>query len=79
VEEVGRPLVIMPWVALAWGTKSGSTSNFRWAWKQTPAGGTLLSSPALSGPSVDWQPVGTANPATLPATGSAQYFRVQVP
>jgi len=44
----------------------------------SPAEGTLLSSPALTGPNVDWQPVGTANPAIVPITGSAQYFRVQV-
>jgi hypothetical protein len=37
-----------------------------------------LSSPALSGPAVKWQLAGTANPATVPETGTSQYFRVQV-
>jgi len=44
----------------------------------TPAGGTLLASPALAGPTKDWQPVGTANPsAPILITGTPQYFRVK--
>jgi len=43
----------------------------------TPAGGTLLASPALTGPNVDWQPVGTANPAVITVTGATQFFRVK--
>lgn len=43
----------------------------------TPAGGTLWASPALTGPNVNWQPVGPANPATIPITNSAQFFRVK--
>ena len=45
----------------------------------TPSGGTLWSSPALGlGPRVDWQPIGPANPAIVPLSGSAQFFRVHV-
>lgn len=54
-----------------------SSGNVTVSW--TPAGGTLMASPALSGPTVDWQPVGTANPATVPVTGATQFFRVRVP
>ena len=50
-----------------------ATGNITVSW--TPAGGTLLSSPAL-GAAADWTTVGTANPATIPITGKAQYFRV---
>ena len=56
-------------------TRSG-TSNVSISW--TPGGGTLLSSPAISGASVDWQPVGTANPAVIAVGAAPQYFRVQV-
>jgi regulation of enolase protein 1 (concanavalin A-like superfamily) len=54
-----------------------SGGNFIVSW--TPAVGTLWSSPALSGPSVNWTQVGTANPATIPITGAGQFFRVSNP
>ncbi len=51
--------------------------NVRVSW--SPVGdGILMSSPAVFGPNVDFQPIGTANPAVIPVTGSAQYFRVVV-
>jgi len=53
---------------------AGGTLTISWA----PAEGTLESSPAITGPLVNWQPVGAANPAVIPITGSAQYFRVVV-
>ena len=54
---------------------TASSGNMVISW--TPVGGTLMASPALSGPGVDWVPVGTANPATIPMTGTAQFFRVR--
>jgi regulation of enolase protein 1 (concanavalin A-like superfamily) len=54
---------------------SGGNLIVRW----TPAGGTLWSSPALSGPGENWTQVGTANPATVPITGPAQFFKVSNP
>lgn len=56
---------------------AAAAGNISVSW--TPAGGTLFASPALSGPGVDWQPIGTANPALIPVTGAAQFFRVRVP
>jgi len=44
----------------------------------TPTSGMLLDSPALVGPGVNWQPVGAGGTVTLPATGSAMFFRVVV-
>lgn len=41
----------------------------------TPAGGTLQSSPVV-GPGATWAPVGTGNPATIPVSGAARFFRV---
>ena len=57
-------------------TSAGDQSKITISW--SPNEGTLMSSPAVRGPNVDWQPVGTANPAVLPITGSAQFFRVKV-
>jgi len=54
-----------------------SGSNLIVSW--TPAAGTLWSSPALSGPSENWTQVGTANPATVPIKGPAQFFKVSNP
>jgi len=47
----------------------------------TPNTGHLESSPALSGPGMNWQPVagGTGGTATVPATGSGMFFRVVTP
>ena len=55
-------------------TVTPGTGNISISW--TPTGGTLLSSPVL-GSGASWTPVGTANPATVPTTGSAMFFRVQ--
>jgi hypothetical protein len=63
------PVTVGPTIT---ATKSGSNINISW----TPAGGTLLGSPAL-GAGANWQPIGTANPASVPITGAAQFFRVQ--
>ena len=53
--------------------RSGSKVLISWA----PAGGTLLSSPAL-GAKANWQPVANpANPMTVPIGHGAQYFRVR--
>ena len=41
----------------------------------TPAGGTLQSSPTV-GQGAAWTAVGTANPATIPVSGTAKFFRV---
>lgn len=54
---------------------SGHNVTISW----TPAGGHLMSSPALSGPGVNWQTVGTSNPATVPIGSGTQFFRVVVP
>ena len=59
---------------LAAGISSG---NVVISW--SPAGGHLEASPALSGPGVDWQPVGSSNPATVPLGPGNQYFRVVTP
>jgi hypothetical protein len=45
----------------------------------TPTGGHLESSPALSGTGVNWQTVGTANPATVTIGTGSMYFRVVSP
>lgn len=50
---------------------SGSNISISW----TPTGGTLQSSPTV-GPGATWTPVGTANPATVPISGSTKFFRV---
>lgn len=52
-------------------TMSGANIVFSW----TPLGGTLQSSPIV-GPGATWTPVGTANPATVPASGDTKFFRV---
>jgi len=56
------------------------TITFTW----TPTGvGTLYSSPALTGPSEDWEPVtngtGTAGAITVPLGSGPLFFRVHVP
>ena len=45
----------------------------------TPAVGRLLASPALTGPLVDWQQVGSGGSASILITGTAQFFRVVNP
>jgi hypothetical protein len=56
---------------------SQSGGNVIVSW--TPAGGTLQVSPALTGPAVNWQPAGTANPAIVPIGTGPQFFRVVNP
>ncbi len=51
---------------------SGQNIVISWA----PSGGTLQSTPALGG---TWTAVGTANPATIPMSGNAMFFRVSNP
>lgn len=41
----------------------------------TPSGGTLLSSPSV-GSGAAWTTVGTSNPATVPVSGNAKFFKV---
>ncbi len=53
-------------------TLSGANIVISW----TPSGGTLQSTPALGG---TWTAVGTANPATVPMSGNAMFFRVSSP
>jgi hypothetical protein len=53
-----------------------SAGNIIISW--TPTGGTLWSSPAL-GSAANWTAVGTANPAPIPISGPAKYFRVRNP
>ena len=53
-------------------TTSGGNLVISW----TPAGGHLQSSTALGG---SWTDAGTANPATIPMTGAAKFFRVVNP
>ena len=55
----------------------GSNIVITWA----PAVGRLLSSPAITGPTVDWLPVagGTGGSATIPLTGAPVFFRVVNP
>jgi hypothetical protein len=45
----------------------------------TPTGGHLESSPAISGAGVNWQPVGSSNPASIPLGAGSQFFRVVNP
>ena len=54
-----------------------SGNNLIVSW--TPAGGHLESSPALSGPGVNWQSLGTANPATIPINSGSQFLRAVNP
>lgn len=56
---------------------SHSGSNLVISW--TPTGGRLESSPALVGAGVNWQPVGSSNPATVPIGPSTMFFRVISP
>jgi hypothetical protein len=50
---------------------SGDSIVISW----TPIGGTLQTSTSL-GPGETWSTVGTANPATVPISGNAKFFRV---
>ena len=54
---------------------SGANVIVSWA----PVGGHLEASPAISGPGVNWQPVGSSNPATIPAGPGTRFFRVVNP
>ena len=56
-------------------TLAGNQITVTW----TPNAGRLLASPALTGPNVNWQQVGTGGSVTLPVTGSALFFRVANP
>jgi hypothetical protein len=56
-------------------TTSGGNINISWS----PAGGHLESSPAVAGAGVNWQNLGTSNPATIPIGAGPQYFRVVNP
>jgi hypothetical protein len=56
---------------------TGSNITITWI----PAAGQLLSSPALTGPNMNWQPVagGTGGSVTIPITGSSMFFKVSTP
>ena len=58
-------------------TISGGSLNVTW----TPNVGRLLSSPAVSGPGVNWQPVagGTAGSVSVSLSTTPKFFRVQIP
>jgi hypothetical protein len=56
-------------------TPAGANVSISW----TPAGGHLEASPAVAGPGVNWQNVGTANPAIVPIGVGPQFFRVVNP
>ena len=56
-------------------TVSSGKINITW----TPAVGRLLGSPALTGALEDWVQVGTGGSASIPMTGTAQFFRVVNP
>jgi len=72
----GTPLstvVPAPIVAtIATITRSGTTVIIQW----TPAGGTLESTPSLTG-TPTWTAVGTANPATITIGTGTAYYRVR--
>jgi len=52
---------------------SGGNVTITWL----PATGTLKASPALTGPNVDWQAVGTGGSVTLPITAASRFFMVR--
>jgi len=54
-----------------------SGANLIVSW--TPNIGHLEASPAISGPGVNWQPVGGGNPATIPIGPGPRFFRVKNP
>jgi len=54
---------------------SGANVIVSWA----PSGGHLEGSPAISGPGVNWQPLGSSNPASVPIGTGARFFRVVNP
>jgi hypothetical protein len=54
-------------------SQSGGNVTITW----TPATGTLKASPALTGPNVDWQAVGTGGSVTLPITAAPRFFMVR--
>jgi hypothetical protein len=54
-----------------------SSANIIVSW--APTGGHLEASPAISGPGVNWQTVGSSNPATVPIAPGARFFRVVNP
>jgi hypothetical protein len=56
-------------------TRSGANVIISWA----PNVGHLEASPAISGPSVNWQNIGTVNPATIPVGPGVRFFRVVNP
>ena len=56
-------------------TVAGNQITVTW----TPNVGRLLASPALTGPNVNWQQVGTGGSVTLPTTGSSMFFQVVNP
>ncbi|HLP76253.1 MAG TPA: PA14 domain-containing protein [Candidatus Paceibacterota bacterium] len=69
------PYVPQPNKAVLTASRSGTDLIISW----TPAGGHLEASPALSGPSVNWQTVTSSNPATVPIATGARFFRVVNP
>ncbi|PYI87534.1 MAG: hypothetical protein DME26_05850 [Verrucomicrobia bacterium] len=69
----GKPLsALIPAAIVATITRSGTTVIIQWA----PAGGTLESTPSLSG-NPTWTAAGTANPATITIGASNGFYRVK--
>jgi hypothetical protein len=58
-------------------TASVAGNNLTIAW--APTGGRLQSTAAFVGAATVWKDVGTANPATVPITGSSLFLRVVSP
>jgi hypothetical protein len=58
-------------------TASQSGSNLTISW--TPAGGTLESTPALTGATTVWGMVGTANPTNITIGAGNSFYRVRSP
>jgi hypothetical protein len=56
-------------------SRSGGNIIITW----TPVVGQLYQSPAIAGPTVNWQPVagGTTGSNSIPVTGNGQFFRVR--
>jgi len=65
-------------VAIAHAQLAASLSGTNVVISWTPLGGHLETTPALNGPGLNWQSLGTANPSTNPITGN-QFFRVVNP
>lgn len=64
--------VAVPTCKIAAPSIVGNNVTITW----TPNVGSLYASPAIAGPAVDWQLVGTGGSVTLPLTSTPKFFRV---